>query len=120
MSTYQTGLFVFHRDLRVIDNQGLLYAQSKCSQLYTCFIFTPEQVSSENKYRSVHSIAFMLECLDELNKTIHAQGGKLLFFYGDSIEVLQSLIREAKIDCVFSNRDYTPYAVQRDNKIAQL
>lgn len=115
-----TGLFIFHRDLRAVDNKGLLYAQSKCSRLYTCFIFTPEQVSSENKYRSVHSIAFMLECLDELGKTIHAQGGKLLFFYGDSVDVLQTLIREANIDCVFSNRDYTPYAVQRDKKIMEL
>jgi deoxyribodipyrimidine photolyase len=54
-----TGLFIFHRDLRAVDNKGLLYAQSKCSRLYTCFIFTPEQVSSENKYRSIHSIAFL-------------------------------------------------------------
>ena len=118
--THSTGLFIFHRDLRSVDNIGLLYAQSKCSRLYTCFIFTPEQVSSENKYRSLYSVAFMLECLDELSKTIRAQGGKLLFFYGDSTEVLQSFIREAKIDCVFSNRDYTPYAVQRDKKIERL
>ena len=117
---YETGLFVFHRDLRTVDNQGLLYAQSQCSRLYTCFIFTPEQVSPANKYRSVHSIAFMLECLEELGNTIHAQGGKLLFFYGDSVQVLKSFIHETKIGCVFSNRDYTPYAVQRDNKIAAL
>ena len=45
------GLFIFHRDFRIIDNKGLINASKICEKLYTCFIFTPEQVSN-NDYKS--------------------------------------------------------------------
>ena len=38
------GLFLFHRDFRIIDNNGLVNASKECDKLYTCFIFTKEQV----------------------------------------------------------------------------
>ena len=45
MSKPTRGLFVFHRDLRIFDNVGLNHAVNSCDKLYTCFIFTPEQVT---------------------------------------------------------------------------
>ena len=44
----KNGLFIFRRDLRLTDNTGLLEAYKQVENLYTCFIFTPEQVSNKN------------------------------------------------------------------------
>ena len=46
---YENGLFIFRRDLRIIDNNGLNLINSQCKNVYTIFIFTPEQVTNKNK-----------------------------------------------------------------------
>ena len=76
------GLFIFRRDFRIQDNIGLLNASKLCKKLYTCFIFTPEQVGKSNSYRSQNAIQFMIESLEELSATIREHGGELLIFYG--------------------------------------
>ena len=52
---FENGLFIFRRDLRIIDNNGLNLLNEKCKNIYTIFIFTPEQVGSSNKYKSDNS-----------------------------------------------------------------
>ena len=70
MPKLENGLFIFHRDFRLEDNIGLITASKQVKNLYVCFIFTPEQVSSKNEYRSKNSIQFMIESLQELSETI--------------------------------------------------
>jgi deoxyribodipyrimidine photolyase len=41
---YKNGLFVFRRDLRIIDNKGLNLLNVHCKNVFTIFIFTPEQM----------------------------------------------------------------------------
>ena len=117
MSKKSTGLFIFRRDLRTFDNHGFIEACSQCDKLYVCFIFTPEQIGYENPYRSQPAIKFMIESLESLNGDL---GNKLMFFYGENIAVLKSLIPVLKLDSVFFNRDYSPYAVKRDEEIDEL
>jgi len=114
------GLFLFHRDLRILDNVGLQAAARECDQLYTVFIFTPEQVSKANRYKSKAAVSFMIECLDDLAKQIRDSGGKLLFLYGHTKKILTKLIVQWRIDAVYCNQDYTPYAMERDQQIDQL
>ena len=52
---------IFRRDFRVIDNIGLNLANSLCKHVYPIFIFTPEQVTSTNKFKSDNAIQFMNE-----------------------------------------------------------
>lgn len=117
---YKNGLFIFHRDLRIIDNIGLNHANSICSNLYTTFIFTPEQVSNKNKFKSTNAIQFMIECLEELEKSIRDQNGKLIFFYGNTLKIVDKLIKALNIDVVVFNKDYSPYAIARDNELDTL
>jgi len=70
----QKGIFIFHRDLRINDNMGLIEACKRCEKVYTLFVFTPEQVSNSNKYKSENAIQFMIESLEELAKDIKKQG----------------------------------------------
>ena len=116
---YKNGLFIFHRDLRLSDNTGFLDACAECHKVFCCFVFTPEQISSKNDYRSKNAIQFMLESLEDLTEEIKSKGGELYCFYGNTIKIIGDLIQQSKIDAVFFNRDFSPYAVKRDSDIAK-
>jgi len=121
MKSYKTGLFIFHRDLRNTDNTTLIEALKTCHTVYCCFIFTKEQASTENPFRSVNALSFMIESLEDLAASIKKSGGELAFFYGSKEgEVLKKLLNEISVDCIFFNRDYTPYAVERESVIQEL
>jgi len=117
---YDKGLFLFHRDLRIQDNIGLHEAALKCKQLYTLFIFTPEQVGKSNSYKSLNAIQFMIESLADLQQSLQSHSGELILLYGKTNAVLKEFIDAHSIDAVFFNRDYTPYAMKRDAEIESL
>ena len=117
---YSSGLFIFHRDLRLTDNTGLLNACSQCKKVYCCFIFTPEQVGNQNAYKSKNAIQFMIESLEELTEEIHKRGGELILMYGKQLSSVKHLIEKLEINAVFFNKDYSPYAVKRDTELQQL
>ena len=117
---YDNGLFIFRRDLRIEDNTSLNEAIKQCKNVYPIFIFTPEQISDKNKFKSDSSIHFMLESLEDLEVNIQKHDGHLNFFYGDNISIIQELVKKLNIDCIYFNKDITPYAIQRDNDILKL
>lgn len=117
---FENGLFIFRRDLRIIDNNGLNLLNQKCKKIFTIFIFTPEQVSSENKYKSNNSVQFMIESLQDLSYQIKKHGGHLYTFYGHNDKVVSDCIKAFNIDVVCFNLDITPYAKERDAKIVHL
>ncbi len=118
--TETAGLFVFRRDLRLNDNIGLYKASRMFDKVYTCFIFTPEQVTNSNKYKSNNAVLFMIDSLVELQEDIQKLGGELIVLFGKQEEMIDNLIDDLDIRGVFFNTDYTPYAVDRDNKIKTL
>jgi deoxyribodipyrimidine photo-lyase len=120
MTTFENGLFIFRRDLRVIDNNGLNLANSKCKRIYPVFIFTPEQVTGANKFKSDNAVQFMIETLQDLSSQINKMGGKLLCFYGHNVAIVSYLIKSLDINAVFFNADYSPYAIHRELSIIQL
>ncbi len=114
---HEKGLFIFRRDLRIVDNISLNMAAEKCKILYPIFIFSPSQVSSSNKYKSIASVEFMIQSLEDLHEQTD---DKLSFFYGDNITILKKLIEKFNITYVSYNIDYSPFAIDRDFKIIQL
>lgn len=116
---FERGLFVFRRDFRIVDNVGLNQAWKQCKKVYACFIFTPEQVVN-NDFKSDNAVQFMIESLDELRKQIKSRGGELYTFYGKQNEVIDNLIDELRLNAVFFNKDYSPYAVKRDASIQKI
>jgi deoxyribodipyrimidine photo-lyase len=113
-------LFIFRRDLRLTDNNGLIYAIQNCDKIIPIFIFTPEQITDKNKYKSNNAIQFMCESLKELNNELKNKGSKLHIFYGDNIKVLKKIIKTINISSIIFNMDYTPYALNRDKSIQEL
>ena len=62
----------------------------------------------------------MCESLDDLEKNIEKQGGKMSYFHGDPIKVIEKIMKKHKIVRLGVNQDYTPYARARDEKIEAL
>jgi len=116
----KNGLFIFHRDFRIIDNNTLNKLNKEVENIYCCFIFTPEQVSNKNKYRSLNSIQFMIECLYDLREQIKKNNSNLMFFFGSTDNIVKQLIKELNIDILAYNTDYTPYAKERMKKLETL
>ena len=117
---FENGLFIFRRDLRLTDNNGLNLLNECCKNIYTIFIFTPEQVGSGNKYKSDNAVQFMIESLEDLSKQISKTGGHLYTFYGHNEKIITECIKEFDINLVCFNLDISPYARERDEKIIKL
>lgn len=121
MSTkFENGLFIFRRDLRIVDNNGLNLLNEKCKNIYTIFIFTPEQAGNGNKYKSDNAVQFMIESLEDLASNISKMGGQLHTFYGHNDKVVEDCIKAWNINVVCFNVDITPYARERDAKLIKL
>jgi deoxyribodipyrimidine photo-lyase len=119
----QIGLFLFRRDLRIVDNIGFSNALRDCDTVYPCFIFTPEQVSSKNAYKSNNCIQFMIESLCDLDQQIKSEtggNGRLICVYGGYMEKIKELVKTLHITHIYFNEDYTPYSKKRDKEIAGL
>jgi deoxyribodipyrimidine photo-lyase len=116
----ENGLFIFRRDLRIIDNNALSFLSELCNKIYAIFIFTPEQVSSGNKYKSKNAVQFMIESLEDLSSHIKKSGGELYTFYGHNDSIISECIKAWDINIVAFNLDITPYSRERDHKIVTM
>lgn len=112
-------LFIFRRDLRLTDNTGLIFALKHAKEVIPCFIFTPQQIE-HNPYRSDHCLQFMIESLEDLQEQLKEKKGKLFFFFGEPEEIVKKCIHKLQVDGVVVNRDYTPFSLKRDHKIAAM
>ena len=118
MSKYT--IFIFRRDLRLFDNNGLFHAIKNYDKIIPIFIFTPEQVTDKNKFKSENAIQFMVESLRELDSDLRKYKSKLHLFYGDNIKVLKKIIKKIDVKAIVFNMDYTMYALKRDKSIEKL
>ena len=96
------GIFIFRRDLRLFDNIGLIKALKTCDHIYPIFIFTPEQITNKNEFKSNNAIQFMMESLDDLSENIRMHKGKLNCFYGDNDSIIKKLIKKWNYTCYLS------------------
>lgn len=119
---YTYGIFIFRKDLRIVDNRGLIKLANECKEIIPVFIFDPYQVDLNSKtknYLSFPALRFICEGVKDLNKSIGKTG--LNVFYGNPIDVIKHILSELKIDSkslgLGFNADFTEYSIKRDNEI---
>lgn len=117
---YDKSLFIFRRDLRLVDNTALIAALKQSSQVIPCFIFDPIQVGNKNSYKSDLCMQFMYESLLDLQNQLADKDAKLFLFYGEIISVVKKIHQDVKFDALFVNRDYTPYSKKRDSLLQKF
>ncbi len=110
--------FWFRRDLRIEDNCGLFHALRSGKPVQAVFIFDTDIL---DKLDDKHDrrLVFIHHQLKELNKLLGEQGAALLVKHGRPLEVWKTLAREYKVDSVYTNHDYEPYALKRDKQIRE-
>jgi deoxyribodipyrimidine photo-lyase len=113
----KTAVFLFHRDLRLYDNTSLVSAIKDGYKVLPVYIFPPEQIDEEkNPYFSNPAVQFMCESLDDLDDQLD---GGLHLFKGGNLSTLVNIHKEHPFTAVYSNQDYSKYAVERDKEIAE-
>ena len=113
------NLFWFRRDLRLIDNHGLYEALQSELPVLPIFIFDTEILNQlENKEDK--RVDFIFQALEKLNEYLEKQGKSIQIFYGRPLEIYQKLTEKYNIESVFFNEDYEPYAIKRDQEIADF
>lgn len=118
---FELSLFIFRRDLRLIDNTALSLANQNSKCIIPAFFLDNRQVDrKQNEYFSSNSIQFMIESLANLNKGINAENSKLFLFHGDLKKNFELLLKENKIQAVYVNEDYTPFAQKRDSELKEI
>jgi deoxyribodipyrimidine photo-lyase len=103
------------RDIRLDDNTALGQAlQQSDGAVIPVFVLDPRILQAAGT--GAARVHFLMEALRDLNEQIRVKGARLIMREGEPIEELIKLCRETGADGVFFNRDYEPYAVQRDHR----
>jgi deoxyribodipyrimidine photo-lyase len=109
------SIFWFRRDLRFIDNTGLYYALSERNPVLPIFIFDRNILDKLPKADA--RVEFIQRTLEQLNKTLKDKNSGIKTFYTTPIEAFKELSKTYTLEAVYTNRDYEPYALERDSEI---
>jgi deoxyribodipyrimidine photo-lyase len=120
MKKYQKSVFLFRRDLRIVDNTGLIEASKSSNQTIPCFILDPNLLKKSNPKFSKFRLQFLQECLVDLDKQLQNSKSYLHILSGKPEKIIENLINLIKIDVVFVNTDYTQFSKKRDKGIRKV
>jgi deoxyribodipyrimidine photo-lyase len=118
MSKQQVSLFWFRRDLRLDDNAGLFQALQSSDVVIPLFIFD-EAILDKLPVNDAR-VNFIHQSLSTIQDALAQIGSSLLVKKGQTHDVWKSLLEEYDIQNVFYNKDYEPYALERDAAICEL
>ena len=107
--------FIFRRDLRLVDNLGLIKACEE-SEVVCCFVLDPRQ-AQDHAYRSLNALEFMFRSLIELDLALQEKGGRLVVFEGKPEDAVRTLANGHDVKAVHVNEDYTPFSKERDKAL---
>ena len=113
------SIFWFRRDLRLDDNAGLYHALKSGSPVLPIFIFD-RHILDMLEDRDDARVTFLHKRLGQLKTKLAELGAHLEVRYGTPEQIWQQLLRDYQVSEVFTNRDYEPYAKQRDTTVKQL
>ena len=121
-----TVLFIFRRDLRIIDNRGLHAAAMTKESIMPIFIYNQTQTKpARNKYFSQRAFDFLNVCITDLS--IDCLSLRCYETKQDDISVLKSIIKSTKkskqdqITSIYFNADLaSPFAIERDRLLAEF
>lgn len=110
------SIFWFRRDLRLSDNTALYYALKDGYPVLPIFIFD-KHILDKLEDKKDARVQFIHDTVASLDQKLRALGSGIRTFYSTPLEAYESLTREYSIASVFTNRDYEPYANQRDKEV---
>ncbi len=116
-----SALVWLRRDLRLYDQAALHHALKQHQQVWVSFIFdttilNPLLSRGQGFDRRVD---FIWQTIEDLDQTLRAQGSGIIVRHGNPTELIPTLAKQLGVQAVFTNHDYEPSAILRDETIAQ-
>lgn len=113
------NIFWFRRDLRLDDNVGFYKALRSEKSVLPIFIFDSEIL--EQLPKDDARVTFIHQTLQNIRQTLQDQhGSSIALYHGKPQDIFKNLLQDYKINTVFTNHDYEPYAKTRDEDIKAL
>ena len=112
-------IFWHRRDLRFSDNAGLYRALKTGDPVLPIFIFDRNILDKLPNQADVR-VEFIQQSVVELAEAYRAHGGGLRAYYGDPITIWRDIRDTLQPTAVYTNRDYEPYAIARDQAVKDL
>jgi deoxyribodipyrimidine photo-lyase len=113
------NIFWFRRDLRLQDNAGLYHALKSNNPVVPVFIFDTN-ILDELEDKADRRVEFIHAALAAMQVELVKIGSSLEIHYGTPLDVYKTLLGKYKIEKVFTNHDYEPYALEREKAVLNL
>lgn len=111
------ALHWFRRDLRLADNTALIEAQRHHDAVLPVFVLDPALVRGADI--GAPRLAFLLDSLAELARELERLGSRLVVRRGEPSREIVDLLKRTGAVAVSVNRDYSPYARRRDERVRE-
>lgn len=113
------SIFWFRRDLRLFDNHGLFEALNSSKTVYPIFIFDPS-ILDKLPTKSDKRVQLIWDALSDINSQLEKYNTRLSIFYGQPDEIIPKLSHLWNTSSVFTNEDYEPNTIHRDQKVSRI
>ena len=114
----KVSIFWFRRDLSLEDNAGLYYALKSDYPVLPLFIFDTailDKLEDQDDAR----VTFTHQAIMTLSAQLQKHHSDILVRYGDVNHAWDKILNEYDVAAVYTNHDYEPYAIKRDEAIAE-
>jgi len=116
----KVSVFWFRRDLRLYDNAGLSAALQSGYPVLPLFIFDREILDELEDPKDAR-VEFLHDTLSRMKSKLETEhASSMLIRYGYPLDIWKLLLEAYDIDAVYTNRDYEPYAKERDGLVEEL
>ncbi|WP_167341720.1 cryptochrome/photolyase family protein [Nonlabens sp. SY33080] len=115
----KVNVFWFRRDLRLDDNAGFTEALKGDLPVLPIFIFDKNIL--EKLPEDDARVTFIFEQLQGMRDELQEKhGSSIAILYDDPESAWNELLKDFDVNAVYTNRDYEPYAKERDEKVQKL
>jgi len=115
----KVNLFWFRRDLRLHDNAGLYYALKSGVPVVPVFIFD-RNILDDLEERADRRVTFIHKAVTKMQENLVRKGSTMEVHYGTPVNVFKELLAKYKVEDIYTNHDYEPYAKDRDDEVKKL
>ena len=106
---------LFTRDLRVRDQEALTAATRSFDVVVPAFILDSRLLGGT--CGAPNRLAFLLQSLEDLHRSLQERGGRLILRRGDVVEQAMKLVHECNLSAIHMSADFTPYAQSRHRRL---
>jgi deoxyribodipyrimidine photo-lyase len=115
---YEVGLVWLRRDLRVHDHAALSAALHQCKSVFIAFIFDKAILDLLPSKRD-RRVEFIWQSVVEVDAALQKHGGRLICEHAVAEHAIPKLAIELNANAVFTNHDYEPQAIMRDERVSE-